>query len=228
MLKIVDPVTARRTILRRSSWGDGCASCAGCQPGGCLASRLTPRRRWSASWRDVRARGDAALQEWTSTAGWGPPGRVPRPRGGAAGRAGCLPAAQRHAFELAAGRVRRFHEPQPLTSWMTQELGGTLGQLIRPIRRVGLYVPAGTAPLPSTVLMSAIPAQVAGVKEIVLVAPPDRENREIAAGQSWRRPRCWVFERSMPWAGRRPSPRWPLARRASRRWIRSLARATCS
>ena len=63
---------------------------------------------------------------------------------------------------------------------MTQDLGGTLGQLIRPIRRVGLYVPAGTAPLPSSVLMSAIPAQVAGVCEIVLVAPPQRGSGKIA------------------------------------------------
>ena len=62
---------------------------------------------------------------------------------------------------------------------MTQSLGGTLGQLIRPIKRVGLYVPAGSAPLPSSVLMSAIPAQVAGVSEIVLVAPPQRDTGKI-------------------------------------------------
>jgi histidinol dehydrogenase len=61
-----------------------------------------------------------------------------------------------------------------LTSWFTNELGGTLGQIIRPLQRVGLYVPGGTAPLPSTVLMSAIPARVAGVREIVVVTPPNR------------------------------------------------------
>jgi histidinol dehydrogenase len=69
-------------------------------------------------------------------------------------------------------RVEAFYRHQPLTSWFTNELGGTLGQIIRPIRRVGLYVPGGTAPLPSTVLMSAVPARVAGVKEIVVVTPP--------------------------------------------------------
>ncbi len=69
-------------------------------------------------------------------------------------------------------RVEAFHKKQPLTSWFTNELGGTLGQIIRPIQRVGLYVPGGTAPLPSTVLMSAIPAKVAGVKDVVVVTPP--------------------------------------------------------
>ncbi len=61
-----------------------------------------------------------------------------------------------------------------MTSWFTNDLGGTVGQIIRPIQRVGLYVPGGTAPLPSSVLMSAIPARVAGVKDIVVVTPPNR------------------------------------------------------
>ena len=72
----------------------------------------------------------------------------------------------------AAARVEAFHRRQPLTSWFANDLGGTLGQMIRPLQRVGLYVPGGTAPLPSSVLMSAIPARVAGVKEIVVVTPP--------------------------------------------------------
>jgi len=55
---------------------------------------------------------------------------------------------------------------------MDQSMGGTLGQLIRPIHRVGFYIPGGTAPLPSTVLMSVIPALVAGVKEVVITTPP--------------------------------------------------------
>jgi histidinol dehydrogenase len=82
--------------------------------------------------------------------------------------------AQREALEGAVNRIEAFHRRQPLSSWFTNELGGTLGQIIRPIQRVGLYVPGGTAPLPSSVLMSAIPARVAGVKEIVVVTPPSR------------------------------------------------------
>jgi histidinol dehydrogenase len=64
---------------------------------------------------------------------------------------------------------------------MTNKLGGTLGQFVRPIRRVGIYVPAGTAPLPSSVLMSVLPARAAGVNEIVVVAPPARGTGKIAA-----------------------------------------------
>jgi histidinol dehydrogenase len=77
-------------------------------------------------------------------------------------------------YQLMATRIKTFHAKQPLTSWVTNELGGTLGQLVRPIRRVGLYIPGGTAPLPSSVFMSAIPARVAGVAEIVVVTPPQR------------------------------------------------------
>ncbi len=76
------------------------------------------------------------------------------------------------ALFSAADRIEAFHKIQPAVSWMDQSMGGKLGQLLRPIERVGIYVPGGTAPLPSTVLMSAIPAKVAGVSEIVIVTPP--------------------------------------------------------
>ena len=110
-------------------------------------------------------------------------------------------------YELAAERVLRFHQAQPVTSWMTNTLGGTLGQFVRPIRASRLYVPAGTAPLPSSVLMSAIPAQVAGVKEIVLAAPPQRGYRQIAPVIL---AACALSasKKSTRWAARRPSPRW--------------------
>jgi len=75
------------------------------------------------------------------------------------------------ALELAAERIRLFHQKQKENIW--RELKGTdTGQLIRPLERAGLYVPGGTASYPSTVLMAAIPARVAGVKEIIVVTPP--------------------------------------------------------
>lgn len=78
------------------------------------------------------------------------------------------------ALELAAKRIRRFHEKQKERSWSYREGSILLGQLIRPIERVGVYVPGGRAAYPSTVLMNVIPAQVAGVKEIAVVTPtPD-------------------------------------------------------
>ncbi len=78
----------------------------------------------------------------------------------------------RSALEHAAERIRTFHEKQPISSWIDAGQEGSLGQLIRPVDSVGLYVPGGTAPLPSSLLMSVIPAQVAGVPQIVVCTPP--------------------------------------------------------
>ncbi len=81
------------------------------------------------------------------------------------------------ALKLAARRIRRFHEKQlkRLGSWSFDEGGITLGQIARPLQRVGVYVPGGKAAYPSTVLMNVIPAQVAGVPEIALAVPTPKE-----------------------------------------------------
>ncbi len=75
------------------------------------------------------------------------------------------------ALKKAAARIRKFHELQKEKSWQFTEDGITLGQIIRPLNRVGVYVPGGKAFYPSTVLMNVIPAQVAGVREIALCVP---------------------------------------------------------
>ena len=82
---------------------------------------------------------------------------------------------QREALEKAADRVRDYHQRQKQDSWQYMEADGTvLGQKITPLDRVGLYVPGGKAAYPSSVLMNALPAKVAGVEEIVMVVPtPD-------------------------------------------------------
>jgi histidinol dehydrogenase len=87
------------------------------------------------------------------------------------------------ALKLSAARIRAFHELQKERSWQFSKDGITLGQIIRPLERVGVYVPGGKAAYPSTVLMNVIPAQVAGVKEIALCVPtPDgRINPYVAA-----------------------------------------------
>ena len=92
-----------------------------------------------------------------------------------------LPEDQRKALELAAGRVRIYHEKQVAHSWSYVEPDGTqLGQKITPLDRVGLYVPGGKASYPSSVLMNAIPAKVAGVKELVMVTPaPNGETNQM-------------------------------------------------
>ena len=69
-------------------------------------------------------------------------------------------------------RILAFHRKQPISSWTTNELGGSLGQIITPIQTVGFYVPGGSAPLPSTIIHSVCPAIVAGVEDIVIVSPP--------------------------------------------------------
>ncbi|OSZ34107.1 histidinol dehydrogenase [Alcaligenes faecalis] len=86
-----------------------------------------------------------------------------------------LPADQRKALEQAAERVRRYHEHQRTETWTYTEADGTvLGQQVTPLDRVGLYVPGGKAAYPSSVLMNAIPAKVAGVPELIMVTPtPD-------------------------------------------------------
>ncbi|GAB3094212.1 histidinol dehydrogenase [Aestuariicella hydrocarbonica] len=88
---------------------------------------------------------------------------------------------QRQALEVAAERVRRYHEHQKQESWSFTEADGTvLGQQVTAMERVGLYVPGGKASYPSSVLMNAMPAKVAGVDEVVMVVPtPDGEVNEM-------------------------------------------------
>ena len=83
------------------------------------------------------------------------------------------------AIAAAASNIRAFHAKQLRNSWMDlQPDGSILGQIIRPLKRVGVYVPGGKASYPSSVLMNVIPAQVAGVPEIVMVTPPGTNGRE--------------------------------------------------
>jgi len=127
---------------------------------------------------DVRRRGDAAVVEYTnrfdrlSAADMGAL-EIPLSRLKAA-RAS-VDAAQCAALELAAERLYAYHEHQKMASWSYTEADGTLlGQQVTPLDRVGLYVPGGKAVYPSSVLMNAIPARVAGVSELIMVVPtPD-------------------------------------------------------
>ncbi len=83
-----------------------------------------------------------------------------------------IPLKQRDALQYAADRVRQYHQKQLQESWSYTEADGTkLGQKVTPIKRVGLYVPGGKATYPSSVIMNAIPAKVAGVKELIVTSP---------------------------------------------------------
>lgn len=128
---------------------------------------------------DVRARGDVALLYYTRL--WDCPEagalRVDEAEIAAA-VARVEPTPLWPALLLAAERIRRFHEPQRRQSWMdVARPGELLGQIVRPLASAGVYAPGGTAAYPSTVLMAAVPAQVAGVERIVVATPPGREGR---------------------------------------------------
>lgn len=181
MLRIFEAEIARQSILKRippdefdvpQSVLDGIEMIFG--------ERLSPSEAVRLIIKDVRTRGDEALQEWSTRLDGATLSSFRVSEASLNIALDGLPEAQRKALEDSAIRIEEFYRRQPLTSWMTNDLGGTLGQLIRPIRRVGLYVPGGTAPLPSSVLMSAVPARVAGVPEVVVVAPPQRGTDRIA------------------------------------------------
>ena len=175
MLKQYEPQIARKTILKRVPLDETTVSEAvleGIEK--LFGEALTPEQAVSKILKDVRANGDSALQRWTKTLDTLDLKPAPVPKDLIQAALDSIPPVQREALKKAAARIEAFHRCQPVASWFTNQLGGTLGQIIRPIQRVGLYIPGGTAPLPSTVLMSAIPARVAGVKEIVVVTPPNR------------------------------------------------------
>ena len=133
---------------------------------------------------DVRARGDAAVLELTARFDGVQAGSMAELEIGRAELLAALEAitpAQRRALEAAAERVRDYHQRQldaSSRSWQYRDADGTLlGQKVTPLDRVGIYVPGGKAAYPSSVLMNAIPAQVAGVGEIVMVVPTPRGER---------------------------------------------------
>lgn len=171
---------ARNTILKRISLDEAEVSPLVLERIAALFGEpLSPERAVERILRDVRQRGDTALREWTQRLDGVSLMNFRVSKEEIQSALQTLSDVQLNALRLAAERIRRFHQAQPLTSWLTQSMGGTLGQLVRPIRRVGVYVPAGSAPLPSSVLMSVIPAQVAGVPEIVVMAPPMRGTGKI-------------------------------------------------
>ena len=127
---------------------------------------------------DVRARGDAALIEYTRRFDRLDVGRAELLEISTAELVAAfqqMSSADRDALTTAAARIRTFHERQKLDSFAFRDATGTeLGQRITPLDRVGLYVPGGKAAYPSSVLMNAIPAQVAGVRDIIIAVPtPD-------------------------------------------------------
>ena len=133
---------------------------------------------------NVKKRGDAAVLEYTSRfdrLDASTMGALELPKAELKAAFDGLPEAQRKALEAAAERVTSYHERQKSESWEYTEANGTkLGQKITPLDRVGLYVPGGKAAYPSSVLMNALPAKVAGVGELIMVVPtPGGEKNQL-------------------------------------------------
>jgi len=184
MLKIYDIETARQTILNRDLedvhryppalleeveriFGPGVG------PSEAVALILA----------SVREAGDTALERWIEILDHTKLDELRIPSQELLKAKESLSASLMEALKKAAGRIRTFHQRQPIPAWTTQDLGGTLGQRILPIQRVGVYVPGGSAPLPSSLLMSVIPAQVAGVEQIVVCTPPRPHPSILAAAE---------------------------------------------
>ncbi|MCA9958876.1 MAG: histidinol dehydrogenase [Anaerolineales bacterium] len=178
MIEIFSVEEAQKTILRREMALEPAVPPALQASLDRLFGRgATPETAVSHILRDVRQKGDAALRDWTLKIdgvqlGSLLVGGLDRESAGQH-----ISVSLYEALQQAARRIRQFHELQPLPNWTTNEMGGTLGQRVTPIQRVGVYVPGGTAPLPSSLLMAVIPAQVAGVPEIVVATPPGKDGK---------------------------------------------------
>jgi len=181
MLKIYTSEEAQKTILKRVPLDDMPVSThmlEGIKQ--LFGAPLTPDEAVRQILREIRSEGDDALRRWSMLLDGLDKADFRVPLSEIRAAEGKISDETTQALTESIERIRRFYSQQPLSSWSFQEGAGSLGQLVRPIRRVGIYVPGGTAPLPSSVLMSAVPAQAAGVKEIVLMVPPEKGTGKIA------------------------------------------------
>lgn len=121
---------------------------------------------------DVAREGDAAVLRYTEAFDGRAPEQIEVPRDAWDAALAGLGAELRDAMRLAAEQIAAFHRKQLRTSWLDYGDEGALGQVVRPLDRVGIYTPGGTAAYPSSLLMTAVPARVAGVREVVVCAPP--------------------------------------------------------
>ena len=173
MFKIYDLETARKTILKRVPLNQQPIP-KGLQRGveEIFGPGATPDQAVRQILRSIQEEGDRALKKWTRVLDHTdldtflvPPDELEK-----AYRE--LDPALQEALDTAFRRIEDFHSRQPLPDWTTTEMGGMVGQRVTPVGSAGVYVPGGTAPLPSSLLMSVLPARAAGVKRVVVATPP--------------------------------------------------------
>ncbi len=174
LLRIYEPDEARTTLLTRKPVGEVAMTpelAAGIER--VFGEPLTPDEAVRRLLADVRDRGDDALRHWTQRIdGVSLDDFIVPPESLAAAYEALTPNL-RDALHVSIDRVRAFHQKQPMRGWVDWSSdGGALGQIVRPLARVGVYAPGGRVPYPSTLVMCVVPAQVAGVEEIVVATPP--------------------------------------------------------
>ena len=226
IVKIYTPSDARTTLLRRVQWEDQempAAVLDGIES--IFGARMAPAEAVAHILRDVRARGDAALHEWAQRIDRRPQGALEVPAAEWRAAYERLPEEQRSALEMAAERIATFHRKQPMSSWVDTGPDGTLGQLIRPLDRAGVYVPGGTAPLPSSLLMAAIPARGRRGRSCRLHAGRERGHQRSDPGCGVRGESGSALRARRRAGDRRAGLRHRERASAS---IRSSARAGCS
>lgn len=179
MIRILTVAEAQGSVLRRAKLDDTVAPEAALRKLGEATGRevRTAAEGVAHIVADVRAQGDEAVRFYSRALDGQELSTLEVPQQAIADAYARIDETLRHALEASAARIRRFHEQQAQAEkgWMQDEGGTRLGQLVRPLERVGIYAPGGQALYPSSVLMAAIPAQVAGVKEIIVISPPSRE-----------------------------------------------------
>jgi len=124
---------------------------------------------------DVKERGDIALREWTEKFDKVKIDQFEVLNLNYIENLNNISQELRQSLELACDRIYKYHISQPNSPWENNDLGGQLGQIIRPIGTVGIYIPGGTSPLFSSILMTAIPAIVAGTKNLIFAIPPNQD-----------------------------------------------------
>ncbi|MHB8619483.1 MAG: histidinol dehydrogenase [Chloroflexota bacterium] len=178
-LRIYEDVDqARRTVLHRRPFDE-----VEVAPGAAEAIRrvfgqdLSPEEVVSRVIRDVRRGGDAAAREYTARIDGVRLDALEVSREAIEQAYAQLSPALLEALRVAHRQVRDFHQHQPRGSWTNWSEDGAVGQIVRPLQRVGLYVPGGRAVYPSTVVMAAVPARVAGVEEVIVCSPAGQDGR---------------------------------------------------
>jgi histidinol dehydrogenase len=173
-IRVVHGYEAAREALRRKGGLESLELSEGARKGieRVFGEALTAEQVVDRIVRDVRERGDVALLHYSREIDRVALDRFDVPKVEWKSAFESIDSELRGAMVLAADQIRSFHEKQKRTSWIDFGPEGALGQIIRPLERIGVYAPGGSAVYPSSLLMTAVPGRVAGVEEIVVASPP--------------------------------------------------------